>query len=62
MEATQKSDIERLVAGSQLIVNRSLYRHHGIYAGNGQVIHYAGWFRSRCGLVEQVSLTLERGA
>jgi hypothetical protein len=28
--------------GAHLITPRSLYTHHGIYIGNGQVIHYSG--------------------
>ncbi len=39
-----------------MIVRRRAYFHHGIYAGNGRVIHYAGWFRSSRGLVEEVTL------
>ena len=30
-----------LQSGDILIVNRGLYKHYGIYAGNGTVIHYA---------------------
>lgn len=29
--------------GSHLISRNLLYEHHGIYIGNGDVIHYAGW-------------------
>ncbi|WP_162299801.1 lecithin retinol acyltransferase family protein [Marinospirillum perlucidum] len=28
--------------GDHLVVARTAYSHHGIYVGNGQVIHYAG--------------------
>jgi Lecithin retinol acyltransferase len=42
---------------SHLITPRAFYTHHGIYAGNGRVIHYSGlacgWRR---GPVEDVSL------
>ena len=42
---------------SHLVTPRSFYSHHGIYIGNGRVIHYAGL---ACGLrygpVEDVSL------
>lgn len=42
---------------SHLVTPRTLYSHHGIYVGNGRVIHYAGlahgWW---CGPVEEVSL------
>jgi hypothetical protein len=42
---------------SHLITPRTLYRHHGIYVGNGRVIHYAGLARGlRLGPVEAVSL------
>lgn len=43
--------------GAHLVTPRFGYRHHGIYAGNGRVIHYAGFkrFLSR-GPVEEVSL------
>lgn len=27
---------------SHLVTPRALYTHHGIYVGNGRVIHYAG--------------------
>ena len=43
--------------GSQLVVSRRGYRHHGIYVGAGRVIHYAGRIRYPHGLVEEVSLT-----
>jgi hypothetical protein len=42
---------------AHLVATRRLYTHHGIYAGNGRVIHYAGlaygWGR---GPVEDVPL------
>lgn len=47
---------EELLPGSRLIVRRRAYFHHGIYIGNGRVIHYAGWVRSTRGLVEEVTL------
>ena len=47
---------EELLPGSRLIVRRRAYFHHGIYVGNGSVIHYAGWFRGTRGLVEEVAL------
>src|SRR5688572_16747588 len=42
---------------SHLVTPRTLYSHHGIYVGNGRVIHYAGlaYGLSR-GPVEDVSL------
>ena len=45
-----------LLPGTRLIVRRRAYFHHGIYAGNGRVIHYAGWFHSVRGLVEEVTI------
>ena len=43
--------------GSHLVSPRSGYFHHGIYAGNGRVIHYAGWARNReAGPVEETDL------
>ena len=49
-------NVEELLPGSRLIVRRRAYFHHGIYVGNGSVIHYAGWFRGTRGLVEEVTL------
>ena len=31
-----------LTIGDRVKVNRSIYSHHGIYVGNGLVIHYGG--------------------
>ena len=45
-----------LVAGTRLVVSQRGYRHHGIYAGHGRVIHYAGRFRHPKGCVEETSL------
>jgi hypothetical protein len=47
---------EQPLPGTQLIVRRRAYFHHGIYVGNGRVIHYAGWFHSARGLIEEVTL------
>jgi hypothetical protein len=42
---------------SHLITPRALYTHHGIYAGNGHVIHYSGLaYGWRRGAVEDVPL------
>lgn len=43
--------------GAHLKTDRRGYIHHGIYAGNGEVLHYAG-FKGflRCGPVERTSL------
>ena len=46
-----------LLVGDHLVSSRGIYTHHGLYAGDDQVIHYAGfsngWQRGR---VEQVRL------
>jgi hypothetical protein len=43
--------------GDHLISNRGLYCHHGIYSGNGKVIHYSGFSDgTQTGPVEEVSL------
>jgi hypothetical protein len=47
---------EELLPGSRLIVRRRAYFHHGIYVGNGRMVHYAGWCRGTHGLVEEVTL------
>src|SRR5215468_4539022 len=42
---------------SHLITPRALYTHHGIYVGNGRVIHYAGLaYGWRRGAVEDVPI------
>jgi hypothetical protein len=43
---------------SHLVTPRTLYSHHGIYIGNGRVIHYSGLAHglSQRGRVEDVSL------
>jgi len=47
-----------LPLGCWLVTPRRGYLHHGVYAGNGLVVHYAGLSRSwRRGPVEVVSLS-----
>ena len=42
---------------SHLVTPRTLYTHHGIYVGNGRVIHYSGLtYGLRRGPVEDISL------
>jgi hypothetical protein len=42
---------------AHVVTSRRGYTHHGIYVGNGSVVHYAGFARSwRTGPVEKVSL------
>ena len=45
---------DALAPGTELIVDRLAYRHHGIYLGEGLVIHYAGRIRHLHGLIEAV--------
>ena len=46
-----------LTLGCQVVTPRQGFTHHGIYAGDGLVVHYAGLSRSwRRGPVELISL------
>ncbi|WER46840.1 lecithin retinol acyltransferase family protein [Cupriavidus sp. WKF15] len=46
-----------LSPGAHLVTRRYGYVHHGIYAGHGRVIHYAGFARTlQAGPVEETSL------
>lgn len=46
-----------LPLGAHLVTVRQGYVHHGIYAGQGRVIHYAGFARAlQTGPVEEISL------
>ncbi|MEZ5739007.1 MAG: lecithin retinol acyltransferase family protein [Burkholderiaceae bacterium] len=46
-----------LVPGSHLVSPRLAWIHHGLYLGDGQVIHYRGLSRGLCsGPIEEVSL------
>ena len=48
----------RLPLGGWLVTPRRGYTHHGIYVGDGQVVHYAGLSRNwRRGPVQVVSLS-----
>ena len=49
---------ENLPIGAHLVTPRFGYAHHGIYVGNGKVVHYAGLSRALLlrGPVEEVSL------
>lgn len=43
---------------AHVVTSRTGYTHHGIYVGDGKVVHYAGLSRGwRPGPVEEVSLT-----
>jgi hypothetical protein len=49
--------VESLQPGTHLSTQRLGYRHHGLYAGEGRVLHYGGLHRfGRRGPVEEVSL------
>jgi len=44
--------------GAHLVTSRRGYTHHGIYVGNGMVVHYAGLSRRlRRGPVEEVTMS-----
>ena len=46
-----------LPTGAHLITPRGWYEHHGIYVGDGRVVHYAGYCNGlHTGPVEEVSL------
>lgn len=48
-----------LSPGAHLTTPRLGYRHHGLYAGQGRVLHYRGmhrWLWPRRGPVEEISL------
>ncbi len=48
---------EDLPIGAHLVTPRRGYLHHGIYAGQGRVIHYAGFHHFlRSGPVEEVTI------
>jgi hypothetical protein len=49
-------EARQLVPGTHLIISRRGYTHHGIYLGDGRVMHYAGRIKYPQGLVEEVSL------
>ena len=53
---TSSLGTDALAPGTELIVDRLAYRHHGIYLGEGLVIHYAGRIRHPHGLIETVPL------
>jgi len=47
-----------LPLAAHVVSSRTGYTHHGIYVGDGKVVHYAGLSRGwRHGPVEEVSLT-----
>ncbi len=47
-----------LPLGAHLMTPRRWYRHHGIYVGDGRVVHYAGLNRRlRAGPVEEIQFS-----
>lgn len=49
--------LEDLLPGAHLVAPRRGFAHHGIYVGDGRVIHYAGYRASiRSRAVEEVSI------
>ena len=51
------SDESEPMIGAHIVTRRHGYTHHGIYAGVGKVVHYAGLSRGlRRGPVEEISL------
>jgi hypothetical protein len=59
----QASNISAIPIGAHLVTRRLGYTHHGIYVGEGRVVHYAGLagVLSR-GPVEEVGLAVFAGA
>lgn len=56
-DADPRLDTEGWPLGAHLVTPRRGYTHHGIYVGNGRVIHYSGFSRMWWpGPVEQVSI------
>ena len=52
------SDESEPMIGAHIVTRRHGYTHHGIYAGVGKVVHYAGLSRGlRRGPVEEISLS-----
>jgi hypothetical protein len=55
VQVTSEDDIP---VGAHLVTLRRGYEHHGIYAGAGVMVHYAGFSRAACrGPVEEVTLS-----
>jgi hypothetical protein len=54
---------DNLPIGAHLVTPRKWYEHHGVYVGNGRVVHYSGFCHGyHAGPVEEVSLAdFERG-
>lgn len=48
-ETIDESKIPEPPIGSHLVSPRTAFNHHGLYAGNGKVIHYSGMARTLSG-------------
>jgi Lecithin retinol acyltransferase len=58
VESSTSPSLGELPLGCWLVTPRRGYTHHGVYVGNGLVVHYAGLSRSwRRGPVEVVPLS-----
>jgi len=42
MEHSRLSELKEPLAGSHIVTPRLGYRHHGLYCGDGKVIHFSG--------------------
>jgi Lecithin retinol acyltransferase len=56
ISSSAADETAELLAGTHLIIYRRGYTHHGIYLGEGRVVHYAGRIKYPQGLIEEVSL------
>jgi len=53
----QSAREQELPLGAHLTTSRRGYTHHGVYVGDGRVVHYSGFSAFwQCGPVEEVSL------
>lgn len=58
MDNNLEIDYKDLEIGDHLVTERGKYTHHGIYTGEGKVIHYAGLSeeKNKTGPIEKVSI------
>lgn len=58
IRCSRANKVTELPLGAHLVSTRWGYTHHGIYAGKGIVVHYAGLARGIvCGPVEEVTIS-----
>ncbi|RZT41535.1 lecithin retinol acyltransferase family protein [Cupriavidus agavae] len=56
-QQADRQDDDLYLAGAHLVTERNGYAHHGIYIGQGRVIHYAGFCHAlHAAPVEETSL------